>query len=68
MGAGIDAVSTAWLYNIHRNWVKEYTKDSICFNIVSAGTVDSLFHADKNDELKGKIANSIAFGRFTESE
>lgn len=68
IGAGIYAASKAWLHNIHRNWVKEYTKDNIRFNIVSPGTVDTLFHADKSDELKGKIADGIAFGRFAESE
>lgn len=68
LGAGVYAASKAWLHNIHRNWVKEYTKEGIRFNIVSPGTVDTLFHADKSDELKGKIADSIAFGRFAESE
>ena len=68
LGAGVYAASKAWLHNIHRNWVKEYTKDGIRFNIVSPGTVDTLFHADKSDELKDKIAGSIAFGRFAESE
>lgn len=68
MGAGIYAASKAWLHNVHRNWVKEYTKDQIRFNIVSPGTVDTLFHADKSEELREKIAGSIAFGRFGESE
>ncbi|WP_100637713.1 SDR family NAD(P)-dependent oxidoreductase [Marinomonas polaris] len=67
LGAGIYAASKAWLHNVHRNWVKEYTKDQIRFNIVSPGTVDTVFHADKSDELKEKIAGSIAFGRFGES-
>ncbi|MCV2402178.1 SDR family oxidoreductase [Marinomonas sp. C2222] len=67
LGAGIYAASKAWLHNVHRNWVKEYTKDNIRFNIVSPGTIDTVFHADKSDELKDKIAGSIAFGRFGES-
>ncbi|GAB3485652.1 SDR family NAD(P)-dependent oxidoreductase [Marinomonas epiphytica] len=68
LGAGIYAASKAWLHNIHRNWVKEYSKDNIRFNIVSPGTIDTEFHADKSDELKEKIAASIAFGRFGTSE
>ena len=67
LGAGIYAASKAWLHNIHRNWVKEYSQDNIRFNIVSPGTIDTQFHADKSDELKDKIAGSIAFGRFGNS-
>nr|4TKL_A Chain A, NADH-dependent reductase for 4-deoxy-L-erythro-5-hexoseulose uronate [Sphingomonas sp. A1]4TKL_B Chain B, NADH-dependent reductase for 4-deoxy-L-erythro-5-hexoseulose uronate [Sphingomonas sp. A1]4TKM_A Chain A, NADH-dependent reductase for 4-deoxy-L-erythro-5-hexoseulose uronate [Sphingomonas sp. A1]4TKM_B Chain B, NADH-dependent reductase for 4-deoxy-L-erythro-5-hexoseulose uronate [Sphingomonas sp. A1]BAP40335.1 NADH-dependent reductase for 4-deoxy-L-erythro-5-hexoseulose uronate len=64
IGAGVYAASKAWLHDIHRNWVKEFTKDSIRFNIVAPGTVDTAFHADKSDELKTRIANSIPMGRF----
>lgn len=68
LGAGIYAASKAWLHDIHRNWVKELTGDNIRFNIVSPGTIDTAFHDDKPDELKQKIAGSIAMGRFGLSE
>ncbi|WP_197740111.1 SDR family oxidoreductase [Vibrio taketomensis] len=64
VGAGIYAASKAWLHDIHRNWVKEFTKDGIRFNIVSPGTIDTAFHDGKSDELKAAIANSIPMGRF----
>lgn len=63
-GAGIYAASKAWVHDIHRNWVKEFTKDRIRFNIVSPGTIDTAFHNDKSDELKTRIAGSIPMGRF----
>ncbi|MGB7800775.1 SDR family NAD(P)-dependent oxidoreductase [Buttiauxella sp.] len=68
IGAGIYAASKAWLHDIHRNWVKEFTKDNIRFNIVSPGTIDTAFHEDKPQELRDKIAGSIAMGRFGRSE
>ncbi|MFA0413316.1 SDR family NAD(P)-dependent oxidoreductase [Vibrio renipiscarius] len=64
VGAGVYAASKAWLHDIHRNWVKEFTKDNIRFNIVSPGTIDTAFHDGKSDELRGAIANSIPMGRF----
>ncbi|WP_231889225.1 SDR family NAD(P)-dependent oxidoreductase [Mangrovibacter phragmitis] len=68
IGAGIYAASKAWLHDIHRNWVKEFTKDGIRFNIVSPGTIDTAFHEDKPQELRDKIAGSIPMGRFGRSE
>jgi len=68
LGAGIYAASKAWLHNIQRNWVKEFTQDNIRFNIVSPGTIDTAFHDDKSDDLKSKIASSIAMGRFGRCE
>jgi 3-oxoacyl-[acyl-carrier protein] reductase len=67
-GAGIYAAAKAWLHNIQRNWVKELTGDNIRFNIVSPGTIDTAFHADKNDEVKANIANTIAMKRFGKIE
>lgn len=64
VGAGIYAASKAWLHDIHRNWVKEFTKDNIRFNVVSPGTIDTAFHDGKSDELKAAIANGIPMGRF----
>ncbi|MDP5255368.1 MULTISPECIES: SDR family NAD(P)-dependent oxidoreductase [unclassified Vibrio] len=68
VGAGIYAASKAWLHDIHRNWVKEFTKDNIRFNIVSPGTIDTAFHDGKSDEVRTAIANSIPMGRFGTSE
>lgn len=64
MGAGVYAASKAWLHDIHRNWVKEFAKDNIRFNIVSPGTIDTAFHDGKSDELKSTIASNIPMGRF----
>ena len=49
VGAGIYAASKAWLHDIHRNWVKEFTADGIRFNIFSPGTIDTAFHDGKSD-------------------
>ncbi|NHN38301.1 SDR family oxidoreductase [Pseudomaricurvus alcaniphilus] len=68
MGAGIYAASKAWLHNLQRNWVKEFSSANIRFNIVSPGTIDTAFHDDKSDELKEKIAASIPMGRFGREE
>ncbi len=68
VGAGIYAASKAWLHDIHRNWVKEFTRDKIRFNIVSPGTIDTAFHDGKSDEVKTAIANSIPMGRFGQIE
>ncbi len=67
-GAAIYAASKAWLHNIHRNWVKEFTRDNIRFNVVSPGTIDTVFHADKSAEVREKISSGIAMGRFGTSE
>ncbi|MEZ8609470.1 MULTISPECIES: SDR family NAD(P)-dependent oxidoreductase [unclassified Vibrio] len=64
VGAGVYAASKAWLHDIHRNWVKEFAKDNIRFNIVSPGTIDTAFHDGKSDDLKATIANNIPMGRF----
>lgn len=68
VGAGIYAASKAWLHDIHRNWVKEFTADGIRFNIVSPGTIDTAFHDGKSDELRAKIAATIPMGRFGYAE
>ncbi len=67
-GASLYAASKAWVHNVHRNWVKEFTKDNIRFNIVAPGTVDTAFHADKNDEVRAAISSLIPMGRFGTSE
>ena len=67
-GAAIYAASKAFLHNIQRNWVKELTEDNIRFNIVAPGTIDTAFHADKNEEVRARISNTIAMKRFGKSE
>jgi len=67
-GAGLYAASKAWLHNIHRNWVKEFTQDHIRFNVIAPGTIDTVFHADKSAQVREKIAGTIAMGRFGTSE
>ncbi|MDH2373999.1 SDR family NAD(P)-dependent oxidoreductase [Cobetia sp. 3AK] len=68
LGACLYGGSKAMVHNLHRNWVKEFTKDSIRFNTVAPGTIDTAFHADKSDALKQTIAGSIAMGRFGECQ
>ncbi len=67
-GASLYAASKAWLHNINRNWVKEFTQDNIRFNVIAPGTIDTVFHADKSAEVRDKIAGSIAMGRFGTAE
>ena len=68
LGASLYGGSKAMLHNLHRNWVKEFTKDNVRFNIVAPGTIDTAFHADKSAEVKEKIASTIAMGRLGTSE
>ena len=63
-GAGLYGVGKAALHNIHKNWVTYHSQDRIRFNIVSPGTIDTAFHADKSDEIKTKIAAGIPLGRL----
>ncbi|GKX62809.1 oxidoreductase [Pragia fontium] len=68
IGAGIYGSAKAWVHNIHRNWVKEFTKDNIRFNIVSPGSIDTAFHHGKSEEVLATMRNSIPMGRFGTSE
>ncbi|MBW7982900.1 SDR family NAD(P)-dependent oxidoreductase [Enterobacillus tribolii] len=68
IGAGVYGSAKAWVHNMHRNWVKEFTKDNIRFNIVSPGSIDTRFHADKRDDVLQNMRNSIPMGRFGLSE
>jgi 3-oxoacyl-[acyl-carrier protein] reductase len=67
-GASLYGAAKAWLHNIHKNWVDYHTQDGIRFNIVSPGTVDTAFHADKNDEVRQRISAGIPLGRFGKAE
>ncbi|GAB2881875.1 SDR family oxidoreductase [Uliginosibacterium flavum] len=63
-GASLYGAAKAWLHNIHKNWVDYHTADGIRFNIVSPGTVDTAFHADKSQEVRDRISGGIPMGRF----
>lgn len=67
-GAGLYGASKAWLHNVHKNWASFHTNDNIRFNIVSPGTVDTAFHADKTDEVRARISGSIPMGRFGKAQ
>ncbi|RJG49923.1 SDR family NAD(P)-dependent oxidoreductase [Motilimonas pumila] len=68
IGAGVYAAAKAWLHDIHRNWVKEFTKDNIRFNIIAPGSIDTAFHQDKSPALLQQIAATIPMGRFGQVE
>ena len=67
-GASLYAAAKAWLHTVQKNWVTSYTKDGIRFNVVSPGTVDTAFHADKNDDVRAQISATIPMGRFATAE
>ncbi|GAA5169061.1 SDR family NAD(P)-dependent oxidoreductase [Viridibacterium curvum] len=67
-GASLYGAAKAWLHNIHKNWVDYHTDDGIRFNIVSPGTVDTAFHADKTEEVRQRISAGIPMGRFGKAE
>ena len=66
-GASLYGGSKAMVDNLHRNWVKEFTKDNIRFNTVAPGTIDTAFHEDKDQGTRDKISGTIAMGRFGSS-
>lgn len=63
-GASLYGVGKAALHNIQKNWVDYHTQDGIRFNVISPGTFDTAFHADKSAETKAKIASGIPLGRL----
>ncbi|MGQ9369185.1 SDR family NAD(P)-dependent oxidoreductase [Azospirillum sp. ST 5-10] len=67
-GAGLYGAAKAWLHNIQKNWVTFHTKDGIRFNMVSPGTFDTAFHADKDEATKTKIGQGFPMGRFGRAE
>ncbi|MBD1388669.1 SDR family oxidoreductase [Neiella sp. HB171785] len=67
-GASLYAAAKAWLHNIHRAWVKEFTADNIRFNIVSPGVIDTNFHADKDQAARQRIASGIPMNRLGTGE
>ncbi len=67
-GASLYAAAKAWIHTIQKNWVTSYTKDGVRFNMVAPGTVDTAFHADKNDAVRAQINATIPMGRFATAE
>jgi 3-oxoacyl-[acyl-carrier protein] reductase len=63
-GASLYGAAKAWLHNVQKNWVTFHTKDGIRFNTVAPGTLDTAFHADKDDATKARIAGGIPMGRL----
>jgi 3-oxoacyl-[acyl-carrier protein] reductase len=67
-GAGLYGAAKAWLNAENKNWVSYHTQDRIRFNIVSPGTVDTAFHAEKGPDARATISESIPMGRFGKAE
>lgn len=67
-GASLYAAAKAWVHTVQKNWVSSYTKDGVRFNVVAPGTVDTAFHADKNDAVRAQISATIPMGRFAQPE
>jgi len=67
-GASLYAAAKAWIHTIQKNWVTSYTKDGVRFNVVAPGTVDTAFHADKNDAVRAQINATIPMGRFATAQ
>lgn len=63
-GSSVYAASKAWIHAAQRNWVKEFTKDRIRFNVVAPGSIVTAFHADKDQATVDRIAATIPMGRF----
>ena len=63
-GSSVYAASKAWLHAAQRNWVKEFTKDRIRFNVVAPGSIVTAFHDDKDQATLDRISGTIPMGRF----
>jgi 3-oxoacyl-[acyl-carrier protein] reductase len=67
-GAGLYAAAKAWVHIVQKNWVLMHTKDGIRFNTISPGTIDTPFHADKDEATKANIAATIPMKRLGRAE
>lgn len=67
-GAALYAAAKAWLHTVQKNWVNAHTHEGVRFNVVSPGTVDTAFHADKNEAVRAQINATIPMGRFARAE
>lgn len=67
-GAALYGAAKAWLHTVQKNWVSFHSSEGIRFNVLSPGTVDTAFHADKNEAARTQISNGIPMKRFGTSE
>lgn len=67
-GSSVYAAAKGWLHSAQRNWVKEFSKERIRFNIVAPGTISTAFHADKDQAAVDRISATIPMGRFGVAE
>ncbi|MDG6896087.1 SDR family NAD(P)-dependent oxidoreductase [Volucribacter amazonae] len=63
-GASLYAAAKGWLHTINKSWAIAHAKEGIRFNLVSPGTVDTDFHADKDQNTREMINKTIPLGRF----
>ncbi len=63
-GSSVYAAAKGWLHSAQRNWVKEFTKDGIRFNVVAPGSITTAFHADKDEATVARISATIPMARF----
>ncbi len=63
-GAGLYAAAKAWLHAVQRSWVKEYSPQGIRFNTIAPGTIETEFHADKDDAWRQSVAAGIPLRRL----
>ena len=63
-GLGLYAAAKAWLHAVQRSWVKEYSPQGIRFNTIAPGTIETEFHADKDDAWRQSVAAGIPLRRL----
>ncbi|MEN9892644.1 MAG: hypothetical protein RLY78_2939 [Pseudomonadota bacterium] len=63
-GAGLYGAAKAWLHNLVKHCVAFHTADGVRFNLVSPGTFDTAFHADKDAAARQRVSAGIPLGRF----
>lgn len=63
-GAGLYAAAKAWLHAVQRSWVKEYSPLGIRFNTIAPGTIETEFHADKDEAWRTSAAAGIPLRRL----
>ena len=67
-GASLYGAAKAWLHVVQKTWVYAHTKDGVRFNVIAPGTIDTIFHLDKNSTDRANINVTIPMGRFGTSE
>lgn len=67
-GASLYAAAKGWLHTITKSWAMAHAKEGVRFNVISPGTVDTAFHADKDSATREAINKTIPLGRFGTAE